>query len=306
MIQRRSLLGLLAAAPAAAALPRMAAAKNRRDVSNVKTRPSGPIEIVYKTPHAKPNGLDLTSEGLWVMDQGPDNWISLIEPESGKLIREFKPHNVRAASGICVDDEDGTIWVGSTYNRLIVHVDPKTSNSIAAFQTPGSGLHYRMKGDAPGRRSPLKPAYPEQEPPPSPALPGNVSRLADGRVPLDWEQAPPGTGSHCILQKGKLLYITVPNARTVFAIHKESWEVQNYYSTPGNRPHDKTWADKDRNWVWASDSNMNCFFLTNINTGEVTERIQLPDSSPVIHGAKLYKGWMYCCDDVGWMFRFKL
>ncbi|MFA6115676.1 MAG: hypothetical protein WC729_16875 [Sphingomonas sp.] len=305
MIERRGLLGLVLTAPAIAAFPRLAAA-HRPDVSKVKTRPSGLIEVVYKAPHGKPNGLDLTGEGLWVMDQGPDNYISLIVPETGKLIREFKPaSNVRASSGICVDSDDGTMWIGSTYNRLIVHLDPKTTKTIAAFQTPGAGLHYSMVGDPPGRRSLLKEAYPEA--PKVAAQPvTQPSRIADGRVPLDWAEAPPGTGSHCILQKGELLFITVPNARTVFTVDKNKWLVRDFYITPGNRPHDMTWADAGKTHVWASDSNLNAFFLTDISSGEISETIQLPGDSPVIHGAKLYKGWMYCCDDTGWIFRFRM
>jgi streptogramin lyase len=291
----------LAAIPARAAT---LAQNGRPDVSTIKTRPASKIEIVYKTPHGKPNGLDLTEEGLWVMDQGADNYISLIEPKSGKLIREFKPKNVRAVSGLGVD-ADGTMWVGSTYNRMIVHVDPKTTNTIAAFQTPGAGLHYSMEGDAPARASKLPEAYPVEAPVPT-ALPGNVSRLPTGRVPLDWDQAPPGTGSHCILIKGDTLYITVPNARTVFAVDKVKWVVKDFYLTPGNRPHDMTWGDASKTWVWASDSNLNAFYRTNISNGQITEVIQLPDDSPVIHGAKLVDGWMYCCDDKGWMFRFQM
>ena len=305
MIERRSLLGLIIAAPAIAAFPRLAEA-HRPDTSKLKTRPSGPIEVVYKAPHGKPNGLDLTSEGLWVMDQGPENYISLIVPETGKLIREVKPlSNVRSASGICVDADDGTMWVGSTYNRLIVHLDPKTAKTIAAFTTPGAGLHYSMVGDLPGRQSTLKDAYPEA--PKMAAQPvTQPSRILNGHVPLDWAEAPPGTGSHCILQKGNLLYITVPDARTVFTVDKNTWLVQDYYDTPGNRPHDMTWTDDSKTHVWASDSNLNAFFLTDIVSGALSERIQLPDDSPVVHGAKLYKGWMYCCDDKGWIFRFKM
>jgi hypothetical protein len=310
MIHRRNLLSALAVAPAAALpmgiAPAAAATlpqRGRPDVSKVKTRSASKIEIAYKTPHGKPNGMDLTEEGLWVMDQGAENWISLVEPKTGKLIREFKPKNVRAASGIGYDATDGTMWVGSTYNRLIVHVDPKTTNTIAAFQTPGAGLHYTMEGDAPARSSKLEEAYPSAAPAPT-VLPGNISRLPDGRVSLEADQAPPGTGSHCILVKGDVLYITVPNARQVFAVDKVKWAVKDFYHTPGNRPHDMTWADASKTWVWASDSNLNAFYLTNIATGEITECIQLPNDSPVIHGAKLVGNVMYCCDDKGWMFRF--
>jgi hypothetical protein len=34
--------------------------------------------------------------------------------------------------------------------------------------------------------------------------------------------------------------------------------------------------------------------------------VQLPNDSPVIHGAKLVGDTMYACDDMGWMWRFKI
>jgi hypothetical protein len=92
----------------------------------------------------------------------------------------------------------------------------------------------------------------------------------------------------------------------VFVVDKRDWVVEDYYASAGNRPHDMAWADADKTRFWASDSNLNAFFLQDATTGEISERIQLPDNSPVIHGAKLYDGYMYCCDDVGWMFRFRM
>lgn len=303
-MDRRRFVGALAAGAAAAAYAGGAEA-GRPDLSRLRTRRITDIEVLYRTPHGKPNGLDLTSEGMWIIDQGPDNWISLINPDTGALIREFQPNNVRSASGICVDDSDQTFWIGSTYNRMIVHTNGADGATIAAFQTPGAGLIYRVRGDVQGHRTPLEPAYPEAPRPPS-ALPGNVARVPNGQVALDRIDAPPGTGAHCILQKGDMLYIAVPPARSVFVVSKTDWVVEDYYSSAGNRPHDMSWTDTRKTAFWASDSNLNAFFLQDAATGRITQRLQLPDNSPVIHGAKLYNGYMYCCDDVGWMFRFRM
>jgi hypothetical protein len=32
----------------------------------------------------------MTSEGMWILDQGHDNWVSLVNVADGKVIREFK------------------------------------------------------------------------------------------------------------------------------------------------------------------------------------------------------------------------
>ena len=58
---------MLAAAPAiSAALP--------IDVSGIPVRQVGKVETVFKSPGPKPNGLQATEDGLWIMDQG-DNHV---------------------------------------------------------------------------------------------------------------------------------------------------------------------------------------------------------------------------------------
>jgi hypothetical protein len=130
--------------------------------------------------------------------------------------------------------------------------------------------------------------------------------MPPGQVRPELAEAPPGTGAHCILAKGPLLYVAVPPARAIFVIDKRTWDVIDEWQTAGNRPHDMSWADAARTKIWASDSNLNAFFLHDVATGQMSERLQLPSDSPVIHGAKIYNGYMYCCDDVGWMFRFRM
>ncbi len=43
------------------------------DVASIKSRGTKKVDLVYKSPHATPNGLQATSEGLWVVDQGKEN-----------------------------------------------------------------------------------------------------------------------------------------------------------------------------------------------------------------------------------------
>ena len=74
-IGRRAFLGTAAAAPLVAGIPNLTA---------VKTRRAAKWEIAYKAPHSHPNGLCLTNEGMWVQDQGPESWMSLINPATRK------------------------------------------------------------------------------------------------------------------------------------------------------------------------------------------------------------------------------
>ena len=301
MVSRRNLLSGLVALPAAATLSSRTAAAGP-SLSGIRTRHASRIERLYATPHGKPNALDITDEGLWVMDQDPGNWASVLNPETGNLIREFKCANVRAASGICVD-EDG-VWVGSTYNRLIVLNNPQNGDLIANYPTPGAGLIYDHVDDPPGRRSDVERARPV-----SPDLPRRDRidyDLPPGQLPLHMTEAPAGTGAHAILSKDGRLYVAVPPARAIFVIEKKSWLVLDEWPTASKRPHGSCWANSSKDSIWAADSNLNAFFLHDASSGEIVERLQLPDDSPVIHGATLHNGHMYFCDDVGWVFRFRM
>jgi sugar lactone lactonase YvrE len=123
-------------------------------------------------------------------------------------------------------------------------------------------------------------------------------------LPLETQDGNGGTGAHGVVAKDGLLYFVVPPARFLVVIDPKSWVVQKTWSVPGNRPHGLTW-DENRETLWNADSNLNAFFRFDL-TGKLLETIQLPDDSPVIHGATLHQGYMICCDDVGWIWRFKI
>lgn len=296
-MKRRDFLAL-----SATALTAPIAFAARPDVSGVKSRPMPKWEILYKSPHAKPNALDIQPDGLWVLDQGPENWMSLVNPADGKLIREFQA-DVNAASGITVD-EDNVMWIASTHNSLIVSCDPANGKTIAKYWTPGAGRIFQMKGDAPARSSKLKPAYPA---PPRRGGGATAARnsLSYGQLPLETQEGAGGTGAHGIVAKDGLLYVANPPARHLLVIDKKTWVVQDWWPLPGNRTHGLTW-DENRETLWNADSNLNAFYRLDGKTGRITEKIQLPDDSPVIHGAALHDGYMICCDDVGWIWRFKM
>lgn len=304
MIERRTFLGVAATLPALAAFPKLALAATHPDLSNVKKRTTGKVEVLYKTPHFGANGLELTSEGMWIIHQIEENYASLVDIKTGKLIREIQVEGIRSASGIAIDD-DNVMWIGSTYNRLIVSADPKTGKAIAKYSTPGAGQIYKVKGDVEGSRTPLEPAYPRPAPPPASAPRSTGGRQGAGKQDMSVQEGPAGTGAHCILSKGNLLYVDVPPARMIYAIDKTSWEIQDMFPVAGNRPHDMTWADAGKTHLWCSDSNYNAFFLHDVATGRILEQVSLPAGSPIIHGAKLHDGYMYMCDDAGWMSRVR-
>jgi len=73
-MRRRDFLTL-----AAAAAPTATAA--RIDLNAVNTRKTGKVEIVFDCPvqNPKPNGLQATDQGLWIIDQGPGSKAYLVD-----------------------------------------------------------------------------------------------------------------------------------------------------------------------------------------------------------------------------------
>lgn len=267
----------------AAATPVLRAAT----IGDIKVRRAGKVETVFKTPGPKPNGLQATAEGLWIIDQG-NNRAYLVAYRDGKVLREFDTGSDRA-SGITFDGE--AIWIGSTYNREIVRSDAKTGKTLARYFTPGAGVIYQMAGDPPGRSSPLaeRPAAP---PPPAP----QSGRRASSE-PRD------GTGAHGLEWKDGKLWVAVPPSREIYRINPETWVVEHKFATAGNRPHGIGWEGE---FLWCTDSNYNAFFKHDTLTGAIVEKIQLADSDPLPHGMSIWEGTLWYCDDVGVMCRLKL
>jgi len=309
-MKRRDFLVAAAATPAAA-LPALAQPAHPACLPGygaIKSRPANKIEVVYKTRHGQPNGLALsdTPGQMWVLDQGADHWITLTNIKDGSLVREFQA-DVVGPSGLVQDGN--TMWITSTHNSIIVHCD-LNGKTIAKYVTPGAGRIYEREDDPPGRKSPLKPAWPDKPRGIGAAQTGNVGNntgkgLPPGQLPLNAEEGSAGTGAHAILVDGDYLIYACPPARQIFTINKKTWKVKSTWPVPGNRTHGMSWG-KTRGTIWSSDSNLNAFYLHDAATGAIKERVQLPDDSPVIHCAKLVGDDMYFCDDMGWMARFRI
>jgi hypothetical protein len=267
MLGRRNFLALVAAIPA---------------LDGIRTR-SAKVEKVFDSPGPKPNGLQASTDGLWILDQG-NNHVYLVSYENGKVLRDLETESDRG-SGLTFDGE--AIWIGSTYDRTVIRSDAKTGKTIRKYFTPGAGVIYQRSGDAPARRSPLA------QPPP----PGRQQQRAAPSAPRG------GTGAHGLEWRDGKLWAAVPPSRTIYRIDPERWVVEHQFPTSGNRPHGIGWEGE---WLWCTDSNQNAFFKHNVTSGEIVEKIQLADSDPLPHGMTIWKGMMWYCDDVGIVCRLKM
>ncbi len=288
-MKRRELFALAAAAAASAvAAPRI-------DPARIRIRKVGKVETVFDSPGPQPNGLQATKDGLWIMDQGAGNKAYLVDYDKGKVRRGFETETEKS-SGITFDGE--ALWVGSTYSREIVRVSATTGKALERHFTPGAGVIYKMQGDPAGRSSPLLKSRPKPKPAASatPQVGGFQAGEVLGSKAL-------GTGAHGQEWRDGKLWFAVPPSREIYRVDPKTWTVETKFPTAGNRPHGIGWEGK---YLWAADSNLNAFFKHDPESGEMVERIQLADSDPLPHGMTIWQGWMWYCDDVGVVCRFKL
>jgi len=315
-IGRRGVLHAAATAPALAMLGAGQAAAQRGGANSclpqaIRSRPSGPVEVAYKAPHGQPNGLALgpAPGQLWVQDRGIGRQITLINAADGSIIREILADAI-GPSGITVDD-DGVMWTSDTHGVMLVALDPQTGQTIAKYFVPGACRMYVKKGDPPFRASPLKLAYPDEKRAMGDDLKYNEgnntgSGLGPGRVAPDTTHFWSATGSAGIIAKGDLLIYSCLPARAIFTINKKSWEVQDVWPTPGNRPLGLCWASRDRTGFWSADANLQTLFHYELASGTITGSIKLPEEAPVLHGCQIVGDHMYFTDDKGWICRFRL
>jgi streptogramin lyase len=285
-MNRRDFVALAAAGPALGAAVRL---------DRIPARKAGKVEIAFRSPGPQPNGLQATKDGLWIIDQGPGNKAYLVDYKDGRTIRGFETET-ESSSGITFDGE--ALWIGSTYSREIVRCDARTGKAIERHFTPGAGVIYKMVGDAPARSSPV----PENMRQPRPPRPEGGRRVGGFQMGQSDSRAP-GTGAHGQEWRDGKLWFAVPPSREVYRIDPKTWVVEAKFPTAGNRPHGIGWEGK---YLWVGDSNLNAFFKHDPDTGAMVEKIQLADNDPLPHGMTIWEGWMWYCDDVGLVCRFKL
>lgn len=294
MVSRRSFLGLAAGLPISAAVP--AAAQAQGAARGVPVRKAGKVEIAFRSPTPRPNGLQATPEGLWIIDQGAGSRASLVRYADGSVIKSFETDTVRP-SGITFD---GTaIWIGSTFSYENVRCDATTGAVLERRPTPGCTT-YALAGDPPARRSPLArpPAAAPASAPPAPATPA-------APAPPRLTQAPHVRfqGAHGQEWRDGRLWTTSTSSRSIYEIDVSTWTVQRVLTTPGPRPHGLAWEGR---FLWHNDGDLNAFFKYDLDTNRIVETIQLADTDPLSHGLTIHGDTLWYCDDVGVICRMSL
>jgi sugar lactone lactonase YvrE len=294
------------------------------------SRPAGKVEILFKAPGLSGNGLQCTDEGIWTIDVAgsrtdtPGRCKVYLSSHDGKMLRELSPEGT-GPSGIGVDEDNKTIWIGSTYSREIIRADAKTGETIEKHFTPGAGVIYRRTTDsAPrpdtygpsvrgargggaagaggGRRGAVAPGAARQGGASGGGRQGTSDGLGVGRggaVAGNPGPPAPGTGAHGHQTQNGKLWIAVPPGRMIYRIDPKTWTVEHMFPTVGYRPHGIGIETPDAKYLWESDTNMGAFFKRDMMTGEVVDSIVLAEGTPFPHGASVWKGYIYWVDDIG-------
>jgi hypothetical protein len=286
--------------------------------SGWRSRPAK-VELLFAAPGRSGNGMQCTEEGLWTIDVAgsrtdtPGRCKVYLSSYDGKRLRELSPEGT-GPSGIGVDADQKTIWIGSTYSREIIRADAKTGETIEKHFTPGAGVIYRRTTDTPPRSDTYGPTVRAKrgttaDTPATPASNGGGVRpvrtsdgLGIGRggaVPGNPGPPAPGTGAHGIQTQHGKLWIAVPPARMIYRIDPATWMVEHMFPTVGYRPHGIGIETSDATFLWEADTNMGGFFKRDMATGEIVDAIIVPEGSPFPHGASVWKGYIYWVDDVG-------
>ena len=90
------------------------------------------IEDMWTTPGPRPNGLQASGEGLWVIDAG-NNHVYLLDYETGQPYVDVETETYKS-SGITLIREE--LWVSSTHNSRIYRLE-KDGSTIEYFEPPG-------------------------------------------------------------------------------------------------------------------------------------------------------------------------
>lgn len=166
------------------------------------------VEFAFRTPGPQPNGLQAVREGLWILDQKTSR-ASLVSFD-GRLLREIETESDRG-SGITFDGE--ALWIASTYNSLLLRVDPGSGKTLKKLPTPGAGV---VKWGIRGPNSPV-------------------------------------TGAHGLESRRNELWVAVPPAVAIYVLNPEDGSVLRSLPAPGVRPHGLGWDPDGALWCAESN-----------------------------------------------------
>jgi streptogramin lyase len=196
---------------------------------------------VFTSPGPHPNGLQATTEGLWILDQG-NNRVSCHAYKDGALLKMFDTDSDRGSG---ITDSGAHLWLASTYSCEILQCDRRTGETVARYATPGAsrtgahGLEWK-DGD-------LWMAVPPS---------ATIYRLDPDTWTVKHAIPAPGNRPHGIAWENGNLWCVETNHRAIYLLDPDTGEHLDRIAIEGPEPHGFT--------IWQGE-----FWIVDAETGEV-------------------------------------
>ena len=224
------------------------------------------IEKAFRSPYAVPNGLQVTDDGLWIVDQITDR-VALVEITADadyivpKLIRDI-PSESSNTSGMAYGG--GALWLAANGPgerwRSVRDTDAK----------PGTGEIFKVD-------------------------PATGETL--GRYPI-----PDGGGTHGVeydnYDEGYLWVQTLKNQVT-HKVRISDWSVQKTLPLPYGRGHGMIRVEDG---LWTTHTSDRLIVKLDLEDGRPIDQIEVPEDCPEPHGLSIYgDDFLYCDAASGWV-----
>ena len=227
------------------------------------------IVKLFRAPYGVPNGLQVTAEGLWIVDQITDR-VALIEiadpSEYGvtRLVREISSESSNTSGLACgggslwlAANGAGTLWrperATDARQGEIFEIDPETGATRNRYLVPGGGGVHGMEYD------PYEEGY---------------------------------------------VWVTTLKDKTLSKMRIADWSVQHVIPLPYGRAHGVVRVEEG---VWVVHTAERVIVKLDMERGEELDRVAVPESEPEPHGLSIFgDDLLYCDATSGWVVKIEL
>jgi hypothetical protein len=230
------------------------------------------IENLCRSPYGVPNGLQVTEEGLWIVDQITDR-VSLMDLNNYsdyygvlKLIRDI-PSESSNTSGLAYGE--GALWLAANgsadiwrparpadaqpHQGEILKVDPETGRTLARYPIPGGGGTHGVEYDP---------------------------------------------------YEAGILWVTTLKDQTLTKMRINDWSIQHVIPLPYKRAHGVV---RVADGMWVVHTADRVIVKLDLEQGAELDRIEVPAPYPEPHCLSIFgQDLLYCDASSGWVTKITL